>query len=250
MRQYPRTSIITPLFNGAKYIGETIESVMTQTDNDWELIVIDDCSIDKGDLIVEKYCQKDSRIKLLRNEENLGPAETRNRGIKAAKGRFIAFLDGDDLWLPNKLEKQLAFMSSNDIPFSFSYYQQVNEAGSFIKNVDKLPEAVRYKDLLKYNYIGCLTAVYDTDFFGKVYMKDIRNRQDYALWLDLVKLSVTAFCVKETLASYRIRRNSISSNKFRLIKYHWHIYYNIEKLGIFRALYLVTNYVIRRLTRG
>src|SRR5690606_31839684 len=111
MPQHPKTSIITPLFNGAKYIGETIESVLMQTDQDWELLVIDDCSTDGGHHIVEKYNQRDSRIRLIRNEKNLGPAETRNRGIEVATGRYIAFLDSDDIWLPNKLEAQLRFMN-------------------------------------------------------------------------------------------------------------------------------------------
>lgn len=245
----PITSIITPLYNGGEFVDKTIKSVQSQKYQNWELIIIDDQSSDNGCEIVKAFQEKDERIRLIHNEKNLGPARTRNRGIEVAQGRYIAFLDSDDLWHPDKLDVQLDYMISNSVPFSFTYYQQIDESGSFIKHVDDLPAIVTYQDLLKYNYIGCLTAVYDTDFFGKVYMKDIRNRQDYALWLALVKISGIANCVKNNLASYRIRSNSISSNKAKLIKYHWYIYYNVEKLGLFKSTYLVLNYIARKVFR-
>ncbi len=245
----PLISIITPLFNGGNFIDQTIKSVQAQDYQNWELVVIDDLSSDNGCEIVRASQEKDERIRLIHNNKNLGPAATRNRGIEAAQGRYIAFLDSDDLWHPDKLGIQLDFMISNSVPFSFTHYQQIDESGSFIRFVDDLPAVVTYQDLLKFNYIGCLTAVYDTDFFGKVYMKDIRNRQDYALWLTLVKISGSAHCIKNNLASYRIRSNSISSNKLKMIKYHWYIYYSIERLGLFKSIYLVLNYIARKVFR-
>src|SRR5690606_18959223 len=151
-------SIVTPLYNGEHYVSETIESVLSQTYKDWELIVVDDCSKDNGCQIVESYIAKDARIKLLKNESNSGPAKTRNTAIAAARGQYIAFLDSDDLWTENKLSDQIDFMNRNEAFFSFSYYEQITEDGNFIKTIDNLPDKVDYLSTIKSNKIGCLTA--------------------------------------------------------------------------------------------
>lgn len=240
-------SIVTPLHNGEKYIVQTIESVLSQTYPYWELIIVDDCSNDSGVKIVNEYILNDARIKLIENETNKGPALTRNSGINAAVGHFIAFLDSDDLWTPDKLSVQISFMLKNDYKFSFSFYNQITEDGSFIKAVDNLPLKVNYLSSIKSNKIGCLTAIYNVDYFGKVYMENIAKRQDYTLWLQLLKRVDYAYCVPKILADYRIRKNSVSSNKFKLIKYHWHIYRNIEKHSFVKSFYFISNYVLVRI---
>ncbi|WP_079717468.1 glycosyltransferase family 2 protein [Parapedobacter luteus] len=254
MRNYPNVhnpcvTIITPLYNGGQFVSESIASIVNQTYSNWELIVIDDCSTDDGTRIVEEYQKGDNRIKLIRNECNLGPAKTRNLGIEAAAGRYIAFLDSDDIWLPNKLEVQLRFMEDNNTPFTFAYYEQIDEQGKLIKKMDYFPKKVTYRSTMMSNKIGCLTAMYDTQYFGKVYMVDIRNRQDYTLWLQLLKKVDYAYCVPEILARYRVRKGSISSNKWKLVKYHWHIYRHIEQQSFFTSLYYITNYITLRLLR-
>lgn len=240
-------SIITPTYNSEQFISKTIESVLVQSYTNWELILIDDCSIDDTALIINEFVKKDERIKFIQNSTNSGPAISRNKGIKLAKGKYIAFLDSDDLWMDNKLEKQIDFMSVNKYYFTFSFYSQINEKGVFLKNIDNFPMKVSYKSTLKSNKIGCLTAVYDADFFGKVYMENLAKRQDYTLWLKLLKNNIDAYCCPFVLAKYRVRDNSISSNKIKLLKYHWQIYRRIEKNNFFIASYYIINYVFHKL---
>lgn len=240
-------SIVTPLHNGEEYIAQTIDSVLSQTYPYWELIIVDDCSSDKGLDVVKDYISRDSRIKLIINEVNSGPAITRNKAIEASKGKYIAFLDSDDLWTNDKLEVQIDFMKTNNVYFTFTYYDQITEEGEFIKKVNNLPEKVDYLSSIKSNKIGCLTAVYDVSFFGKVYMENIAKRQDYTLWLKLLKKVEYAYCVPRILAHYRIRKNSVSSNKFKLVKFHWHIYRHIEGHSFFKSLYFISNYIFVRI---
>lgn len=243
-------SIITPLYNAELYIERTLQSVINQTYQNWELLVIDDKSSDKGSLIVKKYTEKDTRIKFLKNNANLGAALTRNKGIEAAQGKYIAFLDSDDTWKPNKLEEQIRFMKENNASFTFTYYNHVNENEKEIRVTDDLPEKVDYISTMKSNKIGCLTAMYDVEKFGKVYMHDLRKRQDYTLWLQLLRKTDYAYCVPKVLATYTVRKGSISSNKWSLIKYHWHIYRHIEKQSFFKSVYYLSYYIFARLTRS
>lgn len=243
-------SIITPLHNGELYIIETIESVLSQTYQNWEMIIVDDCSSDRGPEIVKEYMGRDGRFKLFINQKNLGPALSRNKAIQASRGEYIAFLDSDDLWTVDKLETQLSFMLKESSPFTFTYYDQISEAGEFLKNVDQLPSKVDYLSSIKSNKIGCLTAIYSVDYFGKVFMENIAKRQDYTLWLKLLKRVDYAYCVPSVLAHYRIRENSISSNKFKLVKYHWYIYRNIEKHSFIKSLYFITNYIFVRVFKA
>jgi teichuronic acid biosynthesis glycosyltransferase TuaG len=235
-------SIITPVHNAYSHIEETIQSVLKQTFTDWELILIDDYSSDKGIHILNKYEGRDSRIHLFENSHNLGAALSRNKGIEMAKGRFIAFLDSDDLWEPNKLEVQLKFMMENNHAFTFSGYHKFR--GEDIVGLHTVPLRVNHEELLKTCSIGCLTAMYDTKQLGKVYMPIISRRQDFALWLKILKEIPYAYGINQPLAKYRLRDDSISGNKFRAAKYQWRVYREFEHLGFFETCYYFSHYAV------
>ena len=230
-------SIIMPNYNSASFIKESIESVLAQTYEKWELIFVDDCSTDDSVKIIESLIADDKRIKLIKLAENSGPAVARNHAIKEAKGRYIAFLDSDDLWYPDKLSKQLSFMKEQDVPLSFTGYDRIDEQSSMV--IDQLHVSFRvdYDELLKQNIIGCLTAMYDTQKLGKVYMPDILKRQDFALWLTILKKIPYAYGLDESLAYYRVRTASVSSNKILASKYNWKLYREVEKLPLHKAIY-------------
>lgn len=234
-------SIISPLYNSGSFIGETIESVLSQSFSDWELIVVDDCSTDHGPAIVKSYQRSDSRIKLITNTVNMGPAISRNRGIEYASGRFIAFLDTDDLWYPNKLEMQVRFMLDNKCAFSFTAYDKISETGEVVGEIH-VPSEVTYHSLLRTCSVGCLTAMYDTAQIGKVYMPIIDKRQDFALWLKICKMIQKGYGLDIKLAKYRLRKNSISGNKLKAAKYQWKVYREIERLNIFLSVYYFFSY--------
>jgi teichuronic acid biosynthesis glycosyltransferase TuaG len=238
-----KVSIITPLFNSGRFISETIESVLNQTYQNWEMIIVDDKSSDNGVEIVKAYVQKDTRITLLENKFNSGAAISRNNGIEHAEGRFIAFLDSDDLWLPEKLEIQVEYMLKNNYPFTFTSYTKIDESGVF-KGTHVVNKDVSYRDILKTCSIGCLTAVYDASQIGKVYMPDIRKRQDFSLWLKILKITPKAYAISEVLAKYRLRESSISSSKRKVLSYQWKVYRDIEKLSLLKSSYYFTCYAI------
>ena len=244
-------SIITPTHNSARFIRETLDAILAQTHTNWELLITDDASTDDTCEIIAAYQEKDDRIKLFKLKENAGAAVARNNSIRHATGRFIAFCDSDDLWTPDKLEKQISFMLDNGHAFTFAPYHIISEAG---KNIGFTPtrSRVSYNDILITCDIGCLTAVYDTEQLGKVYMPLIRKRQDYGLWLKILKQVDYAYSHPEALGYYRYRPHSISSNKFKAIWYIWKVYRDVEKLPFFRSLYLVfvySTYGIRKYGR-
>lgn len=241
-------SIITPSYNSSGFISNTIGSVIDQAVSNWELIIVDDCSTDNSVEVIQGFVDKDPRIKLIQLTENSGAAVARNKGIEAAKGRYIAFLDSDDAWLPNKLEKQVAFMQENNYPFTFAAYDKVNESDEIFSHVG-VPDKVTYSDLLKSCSIGCLTAMYDTEFFGKVYMPLIRKRQDLGLWLKLLKKTKYAYGLNETLGFYKVRKDSISANKKSAALFTWRLYRDIEKLSLPKAIYYFSHYAVRGLLR-
>ena len=234
-------TIIMPSYCSEKFIVESIESVLAQTYIDWELIIVDDCSPDSSNHIIMKYVDSDHRIKLIKLEKNSGPAIARNMAIETANGRYIAFLDSDDVWLPNKLEKQIKFMQDNDLAFTYSSYKLVGEdnenLGLFITK-----DKISYFDMLKTCSVGCLTAIYDTEKIGKQYMPLILKRQDYGLWLKILKLIGETRGILEPLAIYRIRKNSVSSHKAKAAKYQRKIYREIEKLSFLKSLYYFAFY--------
>lgn len=229
-------SVITPTFNSAKFVSETIQSVISQDYNNWEMIVIDDHSSDNTVEIVHSWIEKDKRIRLLTNSENLGPAITRNRGIENAKGRYIAFLDSDDLWQPQKLSQQISFMNENQVALCYTSYKIIDEQNNFLGDFYP-PSTVDYDHLLKTCSIGCLTVIYDTKKTGKEYMPLIKKRQDYGLWLKILRKKHKAMGMQALLAVYRKRVHSISSNKFKAAFYQWKIYRKFEKLNIFKSIF-------------
>ena len=243
----PLVSIITPLYNSEKYIAETIEFVLAQTYSNWEMIIVDDCSKDNGVEIVEKYREKDKRIKLYQNEINKGVSYTRNRAIDIAQGKYIAFLDSDDLWKKEKLEKQINFMEQNNIVLSYTAYEKINEDGSKRGEI-RVPEKLDYKELLKNCLIGFLTAIYRKEEL-KNFKFTNSKAEDYIFWLSILKEIEYAYGVNEILASYRVLNNSRSSNKIDIVKFHWKIYRKIEKLSLLRSIYYYLIYIKRGIAR-
>lgn len=242
-QKHPLVSVITPTYNSARFIHNTIESVQRQTYVNWEMIIVDDCSQDHTIEIVKQYVSRDSRIRLIRFKENRGPAVARNVAIEHAKGRYLAFLDGDDQWMPEKLEKQLRFMQDSQIAFSFTKYMKITEDGKETNSIINIPEKVNYKQLLKHNVIGCLTVMLDVEMIGEVKMIDIRSRQDFALWLTLCKKGFTAYGLQEVLSKYRVVKGSVSSNKIKMAKQTWKVYREIERLGLLKSIWYFVNYL-------
>lgn len=238
-----KVSIITPTYNSERFISETIEAIQTQTYKNWELLITDDCSTDDTVEIVKKYQKKDDRVKLYVLEKNGGAGVARNNSIGKATGRFIAFCDSDDVWKKNKLRKQVAFMLKTQCNLSFSSYDIVDESGNPKGRVKALGK-VTYKIMLRNNYIGCLTAVYDTQKIGKVYMPTIRKRQDWALWLKVLRKGKVAYGLEESLAVYRDRSNSISTNKLEMLKYNWSIYKDVEKFSFIHSVWLMVQFLV------
>lgn len=245
----PLVSVITPVYNSERFISKTIKSVQVQTFQSWEMVIVDDCSTDNTVSIIQHYQKKDSRIKLIQLSENKGPAVARNTAINYAVGRYLAFLDGDDQWTPNKLKVQLEFMHKYQIAFSFTKYKIIDENGNDTGNVIDIPNQVNYKELLKDNIIGCLTVMLDTDKIGKVQMIDIRSRQDYVLWLTLLKRGYQAYGIQEVLAKYRIVGNSLSSNKLKMAKQNWKVYREVEKLSFFKSAWNFMFYIFYKLKK-
>lgn len=236
-------SVITPSHNAARFISETIQSVLNQEYTDWEMIVVDDCSTDNSVSIIHSFVEQDRRIKLIQLSENSGAAVARNAAIKASQGRYIAFLDSDDVWLPDKLEKQIAFMQENDVAFSYAAYEKIDVHGHVFETVD-VPKSVVYSGLLKKNCIGCLTAIYDTEKLGKIYMPLIRKRQDLGLWLRILKKTPSAHATPGVLSQYRVRNDSISANKRVAAQYTWKLYREVEGLSFFVASYYFAHYAV------
>lgn len=242
-------SIITAAYNCAPYIEQTIKSVQAQTYTDWEMIIIDDCSTDDTVDVITAMAMADSRVKLLQNIQNMGPACSRNRGINIAAGTYLAFLDGDDLWLPEFLEVSLNFMLKHNHVFVFSSYKRLDEGLNPLYDDFIVPNKVSYRSLLKTCPISCLTAVIDISTTGKYYMPDIPKRQDYGLWLSILKQHENAYGIQQPLAIYRIRKNSVSRNKYKAMLYVWKVYRDVEKLNFIYSAYLMVNYVINGLKK-
>ncbi|WP_060678179.1 glycosyltransferase family 2 protein [Virgibacillus halodenitrificans] len=238
----PLVSVITPAYNAERFIRQTIESVLAQTYSNWEMIIVDDCSTDKTVEYINHYIKTDSRIKLFIQEKNRGSAIARNTAMNNAKGQYLAFLDSDDLWYPEKLEKQLHFMIQKNIAFSFTKYVRMTEEGVLKNTFSKTPESVGYNDLLKHCVIGCLTVMIDRNKTGHHSMVNIRTRQDYAYWLTLTKKGHLAYGLPEVLAKYRDVENSISSNKIKAAKRQWFVYRQIERLNLFASIWYFSHY--------
>lgn len=230
MKDYGLVSIITPSYNSSKFIDNMVQSILSQTYTHWELLITDDASTDDTLSVISEYARKDSRIKIFSLKENCGAGVARNNSIKEANGRFIAFCDSDDTWLPHKLERQLSFMVENHYELTYTSYRIINESGIIEGNVNCLKH-LSYWTLLRDNGIGCLTGMYDAQRFGKIYMPNIRKRQDWALWLSVIKQTKRAYGLQEVLATYQKRSTSISSNKIKLLRYNYKVYRDMEKFN-------------------
>lgn len=216
-------SVIMPVYNSEKTISRSIESILSQTYSNIELLITDDCSNDKSISIIKKYKLGDNRIRLFSLNTNSGAGVARNNSIKNSKGRYIAFCDSDDVWLENKLEIQIQFLKKSGQAFTFSNYYVSDENGNIKKSV-KAPKIINLKMLYRNNYVGCLTAIYDTKMIGKVYMPTIRKRQDWALWIFILKKINYCKSIQIYTAIYMDRSESISSNKIALIKENYNFY--------------------------
>ena len=216
-------SIIMPSFNSGKFIAESIQSVIAQTHSNWELLIVDDCSTDNTKEIVQSF-SSDSRIKLHILDKNSGAGIARNTAVSLAQGKYIAFLDSDDLWNPQKLERQLNFMVETNQPFAFSFYDCISENGQSLHKTIEAPLNLSYTKLFFCNFVGNLTGIYDAEFFGKIAISSIRKRQDWILWLTILKKLNTAKPIRESLAFYRVREDSISASKVSLLKHNYTVY--------------------------
>jgi glycosyltransferase involved in cell wall biosynthesis len=239
-------SVITPAFNAAATLDGTIRSVVAQTFGDWEMLIADDGSADATPAVAAAWAARDPRIHLLGGHHE-GPASARNRAIRAARGRFLAFLDADDRWHREKLARQLAFMQKEDTPFSFTAYRRVDAAEREL-GIVHVPAALDHATLLKGNVIGCLTAIYDSAHFGKVEMPSFPLNEDYGLWLTLLKLGDTARGLNEVLADYRVSGGSLSGSKLKAAYGTWAVLRR-EGLPLPRTLWCFGHYALRGLRR-
>lgn len=228
-------SIIMPSYNTANCILESINSVFSQTYKNWELIIVDDCSTDDTDKIINTLV--DDRIKYLKNERNSGAAVSRNRALREAKGKWIAFLDSDDLWTPDKLEKQIAFMEDNNYSFSYTNYKEIDSFGIETGVIVTGPKKITKRGMFNYCWPGCLTVMYNADKVGLIQIKDIKKNNDYAMWLKVCK-KVDCFLLDEVLAVYRRGRSgSISSHGYTsLIKWHYKLFREAENENIISSM--------------
>ncbi len=237
-------SIIMPNYNGAEYLEKTIKSVLAQTYTNWELLFVDDCSTDNSLEIVKAF--QDERIHILKNKNNSGAALSRNYALREAKGKWIAFLDSDDLWVPEKLEKQIAFMLNNSYNFSFTDYTVVDKEDNILTLYKPQKANCDYKDILKHCCIGCSTVIYDREALGIVLMpEEAIKREDFACWLAILREGEKAYCLHESLTKYRVHTGSVSSKKTKMIKYQWNVYRKVENLSIIKSSYYMLQWAIR-----
>jgi glycosyltransferase involved in cell wall biosynthesis len=238
-------SIITPTFNSASYIAETIQSVQNQTYQNWEMIIVDDGSTDETVSIIQQIQKTEHRINLVIQPKNVGPAITRNIGIELVQGKYLTFLDADDLWFPDFIQNSITTIQQTKVPFVFSSYRRADESLNFVYSDFIVPQKVTYHDILKTNSISCLTAFLDIEVLGKKFMPIIHKRQDMGLWLQYLKEIPFAHGIQEPKAIYRIRKNSLSRKKSDLIKYQWQFYRKVEKLSVIHSAYYMVHWMVR-----
>lgn len=244
----PKLTVITPVYNAEEFLGETIESVLNQTYENFEYLLIDDCSTDSSAAIIKKYEEKDARIKYIKLNENSGAAVARNKGLEKARGRYIAFVDSDDIWYPEKLEKQLAFMQENNRAFTYTKYERISEKGEVL-GTPNFPKRLNYTGLLKNTAIACSTVVIDKKIIGDFRMPLVRKGQDTATWLQILKEHDYAYLLDEVLNQYRAREGSLSSDKFGALKRTWNTYRNLEELPLYKAIYYFVFYSLNAVKR-
>ena len=245
-------SIITPTYNSLNYIADTYESIKSQQYEHWEWLITDDCSDDDTWKYLESMAKDDVKIKIFQNNINSGAAVSRNNSISHAEGEFIAFLDSDDIWLPEKLEQHVAFMNKNALDLSFTSYLLIDESGASLKRIVDAgcSGGYSYQDMLKKKAtMGCCTVIVRKSAFNDTSMPLVRAGQDYALWLKLLKTGAKAVIFKRPLSKYRIVSNSLSRNKYKKALKMWHIYRKVEQLNLLKTCYAFCHYAIRALLK-
>lgn len=236
-------SIITPMYNAEKYVEATISSVIAQIYEDWEMIIVDDCSQDGSIQIAEQYARTEPRIRIVSHSRNMGISAARNTGISYAKGQYIAFLDSDDIWKKNKLSQQVSFMRNNGYAFTYTACILIDEDGGLIDKTLKPRTSVDYEGLLKSNCIVCSGVIMDASAVD-IYVPDVKH-EDYATWLDILKNGHTAYLLDEPLVEYRVRKSSVSANKLKSLSWVFNIYRNHLKMPFFQAVCRIVIYFFR-----
>ncbi len=239
-------SIITPLYNAERFVSETIESVLAQTYPEWEMIIINDGSTDNSLAIAESYAKKDNRISVV-SQKNAGSAAARNHGIRLAKGRYIALLDADDLWEPYFLQRQLSLMAEKNCQLVYGAHKRINDKGEEILQPFIPPKKVDYKEMLKTCSITCLTGLYDTKPYGKVYLhEEFRSlRDDYIYWLSILRQTGVAYGNQGIVGSYRMLKSSLTAHKWKMIRPQYRVYREVEKLGVLKSCYYIVHWAVR-----
>ena len=240
-------SVITPNYNCAGFIGGAIESVLSQTYRNWEMIIVDDCSSDQSCDIIESYIEKDCRIRLFKMASRSGSAFCRNLAIERSKGEFVAFLDSDDLWMPQKLDEQLRFMVANESDFCFTEYEHIDESGKSLGVKAKTIRVLTYNRMLYHCYPGCLTVVYNQKTIGKVFAGDVKKNSDHALFLRVLRRANNAMGHACLLARYRIRRGSISRNPWSIIQPYYTVLHDFEGVGPLKSAFCVFSHAFIKL---
>lgn len=239
-----KVTIVTPTWNSAKYIRETIASVQAQTYQNWEMIIVDDCSTDNTVELVKNIVKRDSRIRLIEQNENQGAAIARNIAVQNGTGRYVAYLDSDDRWKPEKLDKQVQFMKNKGCSFSCTSYEVIDSAGKSLNKIVHMLDKVDYRGFLKNNLLQTVGIMVDTYMVDKKYleMPNIRRRQDAATWMQILKTGYPCYGLHDILAEYRRTPKSLSSNKFKAVIGTWKLYRDIEKLPFLFSCYCFIRY--------
>lgn len=242
-------SIITPSYNSSRFVTETIKSVQAQTYSNWELLITDDCSKDNSVEMIEAFVQSDARIKLFSLKTNVGAANARNNSLLHIKGKYIAFLDSDDLWLPDKLERQIAFMEEHGYTFTMTNYDIIDENGVPTNKTIRVPCRLTYCQYLRNTIIGCLTVIIDREKTGDFRMPVIRSSHDMALWLLIMRRGFNVYGLNETLSTYRLVSTSNTAKKWEAAKDVWRVYRHFEKLSLPYSWYCFCGYVVHAALR-
>jgi glycosyltransferase involved in cell wall biosynthesis len=245
----PLVSIITPAYKAEKYIESCIDSVVAQSYRNWELIIVDDCSPDNTAEVVKQRSDEDTRIKLISLEKNQGVVNARNTALDYASGQFIAFLDSDDLWLPEKLSVQINAMLENGWAMTYSSYSIIDEEGKDLAKTIEAPVSTTYRNLFRGSNIGCLTVVINREITGDFKMPHIHH-EDYATWLDILKRGYVAYGIQESLAKYRKATGSLSGNKLKAASWQWNILREYLKFGVFKSTYYFVHYALNGIKKS
>lgn len=242
MNEQPLVSVIMPSYNAERYIAQSIESVLAQTYSHWELLITDDCSTDRTQEIIRSYAEKDERVKLLSRSSKQGAASARDNSIKKAKGSFVAFLDSDDIWVNDKLERQVAFMLENDCAFSYSDYELIDAESNSLHKVIRNAGIVDYRKYLRNTIIGCGSVMINTEKTGKLVSPVDGVNDDMGLWCSVLRKGFKAYPIPEVLYQYRVRNDGLSAHRFQTVKSVWHVYRQQEKLSLWFSLWCFVGY--------